>query len=169
MAYEYKCVGAPEKAKRRRGAKTRSDRVAATMQDIIAAEAVGGWEYLRTDLIPVEEKNGFFSRAHEVHRAVLIFRRGEPEAMQSRPLRADSVSPGPAMVAPVPQAPQPVQPVAAEPEPVAPEPVPQPAPVQQNTPPSEADGDFRLAASRDEPGEPAPVVAQALRAPKGLG
>jgi hypothetical protein len=76
MAFEYKCVGAPEKAKRKRGAKTRSDRVAAAMQEIIAEEAADGWEYLRTDLIPIEERSGMFGRTHEVHRAVLVFRRG---------------------------------------------------------------------------------------------
>ena len=75
MVYEYKCVGAPEKGKRTKGARTRSDRVALVMQEIIAEEAVDGWEYMRTDLVPVEEKAGLFSRTVEVHRAVLIFRR----------------------------------------------------------------------------------------------
>lgn len=75
MAFEYKVVGAPEKGRRRRGAKTRSDRVAAAFEDILAAEAVDGWEYLRTDLIPVEERTGLFSRAEDVHRAVMVFRR----------------------------------------------------------------------------------------------
>lgn len=75
MGYEYKCVGAPEKGKRKRGAKTRSDRVANAMEITIQAEAVDGWEYLRTDLIPIEERAGMFKRAQEVHRAVLVFRR----------------------------------------------------------------------------------------------
>ncbi len=75
MSYEYKCVGAPEKARRIRGARTRTDRVAGAMEELINEEAVNGWEYLRTDLVPVEEKAGFFSRAQEVHRAVLVFRR----------------------------------------------------------------------------------------------
>lgn len=73
--YEYKCVGAPERARRKRGAKTRTDRVAHAMQDIINAEAVDGWEYQRTDLVPIEERSGFLGRAVEAHRAVLIFRR----------------------------------------------------------------------------------------------
>ena len=103
MDYEYKCVAAPEKAKRRRGAKTRTDRVAGAMEDILKTEAVGGWEYQRTDLIPVEEKAGMFSRAHEVHRAVMVFRRAVGAAGQ------------PAYA-----------PVAAEPQ-MAPQPAPQPA------------------------------------------
>ena len=76
MDYEYKCVGAPERPKRVRGAKTGSDRLAVAMEEIIQDEAVDGWEYMRTDLVPVIEKSGVLSRAHEVHRAVLVFRRG---------------------------------------------------------------------------------------------
>lgn len=85
--YEYKCVGAPEKAKRSRGAKTRTDRVAHAMQELINREAVNGWEYLRTDLLPVEEKSGLFSRSSEAHRAVLVFRRSVGEARRPGDLR----------------------------------------------------------------------------------
>ena len=75
MSYEYKTVGAPEKGKRRRGSRSRSDRVAAAFDEILAEEAVDGWEYMRTDLVPVTERNGLFGRAQEVHRAVMVFRR----------------------------------------------------------------------------------------------
>lgn len=75
MQYEYKVVGAPEKGRRKRGAKTRSDRVAAAFEDVLAAEAVEGWEYQRTDLVPVDERRGMFGRRDEVHRAVMVFRR----------------------------------------------------------------------------------------------
>jgi hypothetical protein len=84
MTFEYKCVGAPERPKRLRGS-SRSDRVALAMQEVINAEAVDGWEYLRTDLLPVEEKAGFLSRTQEVHRAVLIFRREAGAARVARP------------------------------------------------------------------------------------
>jgi hypothetical protein len=59
--------------------------VALAMQEIIDTEAVDGWEYLRTDLVPVEEKASFFSRTQEVQRAVLIFRR---DALVERPVLA---------------------------------------------------------------------------------
>ena len=75
MSFEYKTVGAPERGKRQRGLRTGSDRVAAAFEEILRAEAVDGWEYLRTDLLPVTERAGWFSRAHEVHRAVMVFRR----------------------------------------------------------------------------------------------
>jgi hypothetical protein len=88
MTFEYKCVGAPERPKRLRGSWSRSDRVALAMQEIIDAEAVDGWEYLRTDLVPVEEKASFFSRTQEVHRAVLIFRRDAVGELRARPMLA---------------------------------------------------------------------------------
>lgn len=97
MAFEYKCVGAPERARRKKGAKTRTDRVALAMQEAIAQEATDGWEYLRTDLIPIEERSGMFGRTHEVHRAVMVFRRSlvreraqEPElSAPQHPARAE--------------------------------------------------------------------------------
>jgi hypothetical protein len=91
MTFEYKCVGGPERPKRLRGS-SRSDRVAFAMQEIIDAEAVDGWEYLRTDLVPVEEKAGLFSRTQEVHRAVLIFRREIAAALSARPALAAAQS-----------------------------------------------------------------------------
>ena len=154
MDYEYKCVAAPEKAKRRRGAKTRTDRVAGAMEDILKAEAVGGWEYQRTDLIPVEEKSGLFSRAQEVHRAVMVFRRA---------LRSSAQEPAYSPVASEPQ-PAPVMQVV----PAASAPAAEPVQIQDAPPPAapETDGDFRLAADREPAAAPA---AQPLRAPNGLG
>ncbi len=84
MDYEYKCVGAPEKPRKSRRAKTGSQRLAVSMEEVIQEEAVNGWEYMRTDLIPVTEKPGLFSRAQEVHRAVLVFRRELAVRTQSR-------------------------------------------------------------------------------------
>lgn len=86
MAFEYKVVGAPEKGRRRRGARTRSDRVAAAFEEILAAEAVEGWEYLRTDLVPVQEKAGLFSRREDVHRAVMVFRRALRRSTPAEPV-----------------------------------------------------------------------------------
>lgn len=90
MEYEYKVVGAPEKGRRRRGARTRSDRVAAAFEEVLRAEAVDGWEYLRTDLVPVEEKPGFLRRREEVHRAVMVFRRPLEQAAAPRPRRGET-------------------------------------------------------------------------------
>src|SRR5690625_3233101 len=94
MNYEYKCVGAPEEPRRQRGVRAWSDRVALAMQEAITAEAVDGWEYMRTDILPVEEKDGFFSRVRRIQRAVLIFRREIGEAPRSRATEHHTTTPG---------------------------------------------------------------------------
>ena len=151
MEYEYKCIAAPEKARRRKGAKTRTDRVALAIEEILQAECRGGWEYLRADLIPVEEKSGFFSRAQDVHRAILVFRRAVGGA-------AGVVVPQP-VVAPV------------IPQPVAPEPGRTPDYMQQAAPegPPEAASDFRLSAGRETTPKASPDPSGRPGAPKGLG
>ncbi len=99
MTFEYKTVGAPEKGKRKRGRRSQSDRVAAAFEEILQAEAVDGWEYLRTDLLPVIERSGWFGRGHEVHRAVMVFRRPLdrvlPVESEATLRRAPSVTPVP--------------------------------------------------------------------------
>ncbi|MFQ5566079.1 MAG: hypothetical protein ACE5EU_06935 [Paracoccaceae bacterium] len=118
MTYEYKTVGAPEKGKRKRGLRSRSDRVAAAFEEILQAEAVDGWEYLRTDLLPVTESAGWFRRGHEVHRAVMVFRRPLDLARVEREEilhRAPSVAPTATLAAPV-AAPTPERGTRLEPE-----------------------------------------------------
>ena len=116
MTYEYKIVGAPEKGKRsKRGKRRKSDRVAAAFTDILKSEAVDGWEYQRTDLLPVIEGAGWFRRGHEVHRAVMVFRRPLDWAKVERDTilhRAPSVAPAATPAA----APTPERAHRAEPE-----------------------------------------------------
>lgn len=101
MSFEYKAVAGPERGKRQRGCRTVSDRVAAAMEEIIRTEAVGGWEYLRTDLVAVEERDGWLSRRRAMHCSVLVFR---------RPLAAgeDDMPPAPGVrIQPIVQTPRP--------------------------------------------------------------
>jgi hypothetical protein len=129
MTFEYKTVGAPEKARRKRGRRSQSDRVAAAFEEILQAEAIDGWEYQRTDLLPVTERAGWFGRGHEVHRAVMVFRRPldrvAPVESEAPPRRAPSVTPAP------------VRPLAPEPE-------------------VSADPDLRMADFVRGPGQPEP-------------
>ena len=75
QSYEYKIVPAPKKAKRARGAKTVPDRFARTLTDVINAEAAEGWEYLRAESLPVEEKKSMLSATAERYFSVLVLRR----------------------------------------------------------------------------------------------
>lgn len=85
MGYEYKCIPAPARPKRRsRKARSPSERIALAMEQMIQEHAVDGWEYMRADLVQVLEKPGLLSRPQEIHRTVLIFRRPDEETREAR-------------------------------------------------------------------------------------
>ena len=73
--FEYRIVPSPRRAKRAKGARTPQDRFARTLTEVINAEAAEGWEYLRADTLPVDEKKSMLSTATEVYQTVLVFRR----------------------------------------------------------------------------------------------
>ncbi|MSU90544.1 hypothetical protein GE300_13110 [Rhodobacteraceae bacterium 2CG4] len=73
--FEYKVVAAPRRAKRAKGAKTPAERFAFMLSEVMNAEARDGWEYLRADTLPAEEKKGMLSNPTEVYQTVLVFRR----------------------------------------------------------------------------------------------
>ncbi len=160
MAYEYKTVGAPEKGKRKKGARSKSDKVAAAFEEILGAEAVDGWEYMRTDLVPVIERSGIFSRPQETHRAVMVFRRAleRPDAPLHRPLFDVESQRAPSLVPPsAPSAP------SATFAPAMREPALQPAPRQEPLAPVSPEPK----PGRDPDAEPDLILAQQLRGPSG--
>jgi hypothetical protein len=75
MSFEYKTIAAPEKGKRGRGLHGAAARVAAAFDEILEAEAVDGWEYMRTDVLPVTERSGWLARPRQMQLAVMVFRR----------------------------------------------------------------------------------------------
>jgi len=142
MTFEYKTIGAPEKGKRKRGLRSQSDRVAAAFDEILQDEAVDGWEYQRTDLLPVIERSGWFGKSHEVHRAVMVFRRPLAQAQ----IESETVlRRAPSVVPPAPAAATPAPPPPAS---AAPAPVP--------VPEISDDPDLRIAELVRGPGNPRP-------------
>lgn len=79
MTFEYKVVPAPTRGKKAKGVKTSADRFAIAVAEAINAEAAEGWEYLRTDTLPAEERQGFTGRT-TVFQNLLIFRRSASAA-----------------------------------------------------------------------------------------
>ncbi|WP_069300814.1 hypothetical protein [Neptunicoccus sediminis] len=131
--YEYKAVPAPNRPKKVKGVKTTAGRFAAVLTDTINDLAKEGWEYLRSDSMPVEEKPGLLKSRIETYQTILVFRRAL--AAETAPVAAV-----------VPAAPKDdTDPeVAAPPAPVTP-----PAPVARN------DADNRAPAKpKDAEGEP---------------
>lgn len=74
MSYEYKVVPAPMRGLKARGIKTAEDRFANALQTAINEFAADGWEYLRADTLPCEQREGFMSKT-TVYQNMLVFRR----------------------------------------------------------------------------------------------
>ena len=73
--YEYKVVPAPQRARRIKGLKNTADRFAHALAERINAEATGGWQFLRTETMPCEERSAF-GRAKTSMQTVMVFQRG---------------------------------------------------------------------------------------------
>jgi hypothetical protein len=74
-AYTYKCVAAPRRAKKTRDHRTPAEALVAAVEAVITEQAAAGWEYLRTDLVPMETKSGWMGPVTETHQGVMVFRR----------------------------------------------------------------------------------------------
>jgi len=83
MAYEYKVVPAPTRGKRAKGLRSSADRFANALSMVINEQAAEGWEYLRTDTLPAEERQGLTGRT-TVFQNMLVFRR-HAEAVEDLP------------------------------------------------------------------------------------
>ena len=72
--YEYKVIPAPTKGVKARGLKTSEARFANAIEKKMNELAAEGWSYVRSDLLPSEERQGLTS-SHTVYRSLLVFRR----------------------------------------------------------------------------------------------
>ncbi|WGI21059.1 DUF4177 domain-containing protein [Amylibacter sp. IMCC11727] len=75
QTFEYKVVPAPNRSKRIKGVKGTAGRFAAVLTETMNEQAAEGWEYLRSDSLPVEEKPGLLKSRVETYQTVLVFRR----------------------------------------------------------------------------------------------
>ena len=76
--YEYKVVPAPKRGVKAKGLKTSDARYANALQATLNSEAIDGWEYLRAETLPSEERSGLTGRT-TVFQNVLVFRREQSE------------------------------------------------------------------------------------------
>ena len=73
--YEYKVIPAPRDGVRTKGAKGISGRFAGALEQAMNKLGADGWEYIRADTLPVDERNGITRRKTETYQSVLVFRR----------------------------------------------------------------------------------------------
>lgn len=87
--YEYRVIPAPAKGRKAAGVKGAEARFAHTLEQVINDMAASGWEYLRADILPSEERQGLTS-TQTVYRSILVFRRRlDPETAHDGPGGSD--------------------------------------------------------------------------------
>lgn len=98
--FEYEVIPAPRKGKKARGIKTSEDRFANAMSELLNEMAADGWEYLRTDTLPSEERSGLTGRT-TVYQNMLVFRRAleveEATEVEAAPAVDQPAEPAPAL------------------------------------------------------------------------
>lgn len=94
--YEYKVIPAPVRGLKAKGVKTPEDRFAHALQTAINTLAADGWEYVRADTLPCEQREGLMGKT-TTYQNMLVFRREraeEPLALQPpKQVRAPKVVP----------------------------------------------------------------------------
>jgi len=98
--YEYKVIPAPLRTVKVKGLSTTAERFAHLLASTVNAEADEGWEYLRSDTLPCEERKGLTGTAKSFQ-SVLVFRRalgvaeaGYADAADHAGLEEDGAGPG---------------------------------------------------------------------------
>lgn len=72
--YEYRVIPAPLRTAKVKGLKTSAERFAHLLEGAVNAEAGEGWEFLRAETLPCEERKGLTGVAKSFQ-SVLVFRR----------------------------------------------------------------------------------------------
>ena len=107
IKFEYKAVPAPSHGTKAKGVKSTEDRFALAMTDALNELAEDGWDYVRAETLPCDERKGL-TGTQTTFQNVLIFRRQlvpataevSPGRVTSQPLPTLTLEPSPA---PVPQ------------------------------------------------------------------
>ena len=77
--FEFKVIPAPKRGEKARGVKTTEERFALALTTLMNQLGAEGWEYVRSDTLPVEERQGLTGRT-TVYQTLLVFRRPRAEA-----------------------------------------------------------------------------------------
>jgi hypothetical protein len=72
--YEFKVIPAPRRGEKARGVKTTEERYALTLTALMNELGREGWDYVRADTLPVDERVGF-TGSKTSYQHMLVFRR----------------------------------------------------------------------------------------------
>lgn len=92
--FEYKVVPAPRKAGRAKGVRGHDEKYAYTLGDMMNQMAADGWQYLRAESLPVDEKAGMMGKTTEKYLSLLVFQRqtDRPATAQEPMMQEQTVS-----------------------------------------------------------------------------
>ena len=96
-AWEYKIVPAPRRGTKAKGAKTTEDRFALALEELMNSYGAQGWDFLRSEALPVEERKGFTGKAVTTQH-MLVFRRARAShqvAVSAPVMAAPTLGPAP--------------------------------------------------------------------------
>lgn len=83
--FEYKVIPAPKRGEKARGVKTTEDRFALALMTVMNELGADGWDYVRADALPCEERSGL-TGTKTTFQNVLVFRRASgTAAAEDRP------------------------------------------------------------------------------------
>lgn len=118
-SFEYTAIPAPLRSDKAKGTKDPAERYALTLTEAINKMAGDGWEYLRAETLPSEERSGLTGRTTLFHN-LLIFRREAVAASHRADAPVIAAAPAPVIQdAPKPAVPEAPKPAVQE----APKPV----------------------------------------------
>ncbi|PRY78374.1 hypothetical protein CLV80_104343 [Yoonia maritima] len=126
MSYEYMVVPAPTRGVKAKGAKTAEDRFAIALETVMNKMAGDGWDYLRADTLPSEQREGLMGKT-TVYQNMLVFRREKQAQRPAAPAPAPVVAAPAPKPAPKVEAPKVDEPVTASEPKVEPKKVTPPA------------------------------------------
>ncbi|MFE3837965.1 DUF4177 domain-containing protein [Pseudogemmobacter sonorensis] len=108
--YEYRVIPAPRRGEKAKGVKTTEERFALALTHLMNELGAEGWDYIRADALPVDERAGL-TGTRTSYQNMLVFRRPlearaaqpslEPTALAPREVAAVSAPVAPAAVAPL--------------------------------------------------------------------
>ncbi|SFR43205.1 hypothetical protein SAMN04488005_1875 [Yoonia tamlensis] len=101
MSYEYMVVPAPTRGIKAKGAKTAQERFAIALETKMNTMANNGWDYVRTDTLPSEQREGLMSKT-TVYQNMMVFRRAKKAPRKVAPTPAPVVAAPPAPPRPAP-------------------------------------------------------------------
>ncbi len=93
--FEYKVIPAPTKGEKTRAAKTTADRFGVALTNLMNELGSDGWDYVRADTLPCEERVGF-TGSKSTFQNMLVFRRvlnDEPSILAESMLMSAKAAP----------------------------------------------------------------------------